>query len=290
MKESIDSLIRKKAVIQVSIIGQFYQCIIHHQYSPNSLNRIPQGNIYIPAYCGYGHVLCIECLIAYVKQIFPDNLLYNTYQCPGCFLLSYRDSLLFQNERFEESIRFIMGDERINEINNASVLIRIPREKVVIKPTCMNSCGSNKVICICNIGHLVCQNCLLSWVSIEVNSPHPLKCPFIACNKPINIEALVNNLGNSGYLHQLKNKLDQISVNIKFCPKCQCVINLNTKNDLTTCACKSKICSYCGILDHLGYTCFYFVSSQKYQEIPLRPPRDMDNPKTLLDREYLKAK
>lgn len=63
---------------------------------------------------------------------------------------------------------------------------------------------------------------------------------------------------------------------------------MDKSNLLTICACGAKVCSDCAVPDHFGYTCFYSISTQEYEEILLPAPKG--DPVTILEKEYNKAK
>jgi Poly(ADP-ribose) polymerase catalytic domain len=74
------------------------------------------------------------------------------------------------------------------------------------------------------------------------------------------------------------------------CPNCRNTVLLNKAQETTTCACNTKICSFCGKSDHFGYTCFYYKSTQRYEEVVLTPPANLQQPRTMLESEYIRVR
>ena len=154
-----------------------------------------------------------------------------------------------------------------------------------------DNCQNSEVFVICSTAHKFCKVCLYGWAPV-LNQPNIIfKCPLNSCSSVLNINCLIEALGDTDALYPLQDKLISIGFDVYFCYNCKHVAKLDSQNkNKYICTCGAELCNECGNRDHFGYTCFYMISNEDYQEIDLKPPEFADRPKNILENEYLKAK
>lgn len=292
IRESISYLISKRAIVKVQITSIEEQCCAHFVYFPDQMNRFDSSSLILPACGNPYHKICLECFKLYVKALFPDNVLENTYTCPGCSRENNYQGLLFTNENLENFLRFVMGDDYINMVKYPpSTIGQISTFVVSSQNTSCGSCQSpGQCTSICAKDHRICFHCLSSWANM-LNSPTAMvKCPFNECAEALNIKNFITSLGKTNLIFPIRGKFFQLGINLNFCHKCKAVIVLDTNSEVTTCSCNAKICSFCGGNDHFGFTCFYLCSSKEFDKIVLAPPANPDHPASILEWEYIRAR
>ena len=290
IRTRIENLISQRATVSIQVSRYLYECCIHHHYSPGEQNKFEETLLIPSSYCAYFHKSCQKCLSVYIQAIFYEHYLQNTYDCPGCYNHYITDSRLFGDWNLENSLRYFMGDQTINNILYPPQ--SAPQLSIVLSANsyCDAGCGTSESVVICPIGHKFCINCLSSWVQTLVPADVHMSCPIQACPEPINTKNLTEALGKTPLLFDIKDKLWAIGMSLTFCFNCKIVVKLDDSKDFITCTCGSKICSVCGLQDHFGFTCFYMISDLPYAEIPLSPPRNPDHYESVLEFEYMRAR
>lgn len=292
IRESIKDLIKNRVQVKVTVTEIMRQCSVHHFYNQSSSDRFSNSRIVIPNYCRNSHCICEDCCRIYVSSSFPNLVFQNFYECPGCLMCNItNNSKLFADDMLDSWLRYFMGNDHINQVIssfNRSTSLNSSN----LQSACNLGCGNIGEYQICTTGHVVCKFCLSNWALNLAKSTEPIHCLVPNCQKPIFSKMLIEALGNSPFLHLINSKLTNIGVHLKYCYKCKFVVNLNPDQNLSeTCNnCEAKICSYCGAEDHFGFTCFYSVSQNDYEEIELVPPQDIDHPVTILDWEWYRVR
>jgi Poly(ADP-ribose) polymerase catalytic domain len=286
IQDSISMIIKRKAIVSISFSGMLNACSAHSYYFPYDVNRLPVSDFIIPSYCSFNHFVCLKCASNYITSMFHKAGIMNLYECPGCFIYNVKGSLLISDEYLIENLYYFIGQNLVDIL-----LYPITPQISIFKDACQCCQESKpKLGKICNTNHSICNDCLCKWIDTISSPNQKIKCPYTECNSPINSTILKDFLGSTNKLYKIKHNLEITGIKLDYCPNCFIVIKLNPSNEVSYCTCKTQICSFCGKSDHFGYTCFYSISKEKYEEILLTPPVNDHEPSTILELEYVKAK
>ena len=282
-KDSIKTLINKKAVVKLTFIEKKYNCDSHSFYFPRNPNKFSLNSLTSPICCTYSHKFCNECIYEYVKQKFPSCYLeYSYYQCISCEYYGISGTLILDCQILDSVFLYLFGEQTINNIRNFN-------QKPIITASanaCYGCISTTKpLLPICRALHYTCSECAEKWA---MNTTE-VKCLVNTCNDDANCNMIIKALEKSRHLSKLKESFKNNGIQINTCPLCMLLLNLNYTNKTTKCECGQEICNNCERPAHFE-TCFFFESSEIYEEILLTPPKEIGKPKSLREQEYLNAK
>ena len=283
-KDSIQTLMDKKAIVQLNYMEKKYICDSHSYFFPNLPSKFSLYCLTNPINCLYDHKFCNECIFEYVKQKFSScKLEYNYYQCIACESYEIPHTLILDYDTLEQVVLQLFGEQTIYNIRNFNPTPVIFSSTVV---ACYKCNSSNKTLfAICRSLHSTCSNCAENWAKNSNN----VRCLVYNCESDVNCHMIIKALQNSKALSKLKESFKSKGIIYNTCPKCCLLVNLDYKSKITVCKCGQKICNNCERPAHFE-TCFFFESTKKYEEIVLRPPIEIGKPKNLREQEYLNAK
>ena len=303
IRDSLKTLISHKCKVSITLKGFLLQCSTHdHLNSQSTPNRFSNDALILPFFCSHSHKVCYDCCKFFVNEYFPRLLFNNLYECPGCFYIGLQNSRLFDSERLENWLYFLLGEERINQAIQAINAVPLASGPPINYRKCsVNNCGDPNCSEICISGHLVCINHLVDWTKYLAQNNDHILCPVACCKSAIITSIIREALGNTYLLYPLKERLRAIGLDLSFCYNCWAVARFDLvrnyyggdpmKEQTYTCMnCSACMCTSCGEMDHFGYTCFYAVANEEFKEIDLLPPQDPFHLNTALEREYVRAK
>ena len=282
-RDSIQTLIKKKAVVQLSFNGKKHYCDSHSHYFPNQTSKFILESLTIPINCYYNHMFCNDCIYKYVKQKFPSCCLeHSYYQCIACEYNQVPYTLLLRDDILESVFNHLYGEQTINGIRNFN-----PRP--VINQT-VNACFKcnttyKTLYPICRSSHFSCSECAEAWA----NTATQVKCLVDTCEEDAYCLTIIQALENSTAVSRLKELFKIKGYFFNTCPKCLLLVSLDYKYKTSKCRCGQEICNNCERPAHLE-TCFFYESTQEFEIIDLPAPEEIGKPKNLREQEYLNAK
>ena len=265
-----------------------YPCSSHTEFFKCNKFFETTTKLYQFPHCN--HLVCDDCMKAYLIPIYTRVGSENRYFCPGCISERSQDStpIMWLDPFLDKYVEWSVREEVENRVTltlqtiKNGVAVRKTRCYFADNPGEIRCTGETKVERVIKCNHPICYDCLLKYLEAYPEGEQ-IKCMSVGCSKFISHAFIRTALEANPelrmrYWRKLKTHGE---VNL-VCFSCSRCFSASQNVRYYRCSCGSEICTECGLASHSDIPCEIAMNSlDAYREEKLTGGMHFENARTL---------